>query len=189
VQAKPEVVVATGSEWGYDFVGKTCNEAFIGGRKPQQVKDLSPRIKNAAMENYGRKVKTSIFVNLILAPTDAEADAILLDYWAGADLEAINNVQGLRKMGDGVMTPAQLQAKFDSGDISSLFYAGYPFVGGPQKVVDFMEDLAVNGQLDGLLFTFPDFVKGLKYFDKLVMPLLRERNLIGNADVPKATVN
>jgi hypothetical protein len=40
-----------------------------------------------------------------------------------------------------------------------------------------IEELAVDGDLDGFLFIFPDFVEGLKSFDEQVMPLLRKRGL------------
>jgi len=40
-----------------------------------------------------------------------------------------------------------------------------------------IEELAVDGDLDGFLFIFPDFVEGLAKFDAQVMPLLRQRGL------------
>ena len=40
-----------------------------------------------------------------------------------------------------------------------------------------IEELAVDGDLDGFLFIFPDFVEGLTSFDHQVMPLLRKRGL------------
>jgi alkanesulfonate monooxygenase SsuD/methylene tetrahydromethanopterin reductase-like flavin-dependent oxidoreductase (luciferase family) len=71
---------------------------------------------------------------------------------------------------------AQLRDRFES-NLNRLFYAGIPFVGGPQRVADMIEELAVVGDLDGFLFIFPDFVQGLKRFDEQVMPLLRKRGL------------
>jgi alkanesulfonate monooxygenase SsuD/methylene tetrahydromethanopterin reductase-like flavin-dependent oxidoreductase (luciferase family) len=40
-----------------------------------------------------------------------------------------------------------------------------------------IEELAIEGDLDGFLFIFPDFVEGLAKFDAQVMPLLRKRGL------------
>ena len=40
-----------------------------------------------------------------------------------------------------------------------------------------IEELAIDGDLDGFLFIFPDFVEGLAKFDAQVMPLLRKRGL------------
>jgi hypothetical protein len=52
-----------------------------------------------------------------------------------------------------------------------------------------IEELAVDGDLDGFLFIFPDFVEGLKSFDEQVMPLLRRRGIrrLSPAFVPAAT--
>ena len=52
-----------------------------------------------------------------------------------------------------------------------------PLVAGPERVADVIEDLAVNGDFDGILYTFPDFIDGLERFDDLVMPLLKRRGL------------
>ena len=44
-------------------------------------------------------------------------------------------------------------------------------------MADFIEDMAVNGDFDGMLFSFPDFIEGLERFDDLVLPLLEKRGL------------
>jgi alkanesulfonate monooxygenase SsuD/methylene tetrahydromethanopterin reductase-like flavin-dependent oxidoreductase (luciferase family) len=44
-----------------------------------------------------------------------------------------------------------------------------------------VEELAVDGQVDGVMFVFPDFVDGLTRFGDQVMPLLRQRGLVGAA--------
>ena len=71
---------------------------------------------------------------------------------------------------------AQLRDRFES-NLNRLFYAGIPFVGGPERVADMIESLAVDGDLDGFLFIFPDFVEGLHRFDEQVMQILRKRGL------------
>jgi alkanesulfonate monooxygenase SsuD/methylene tetrahydromethanopterin reductase-like flavin-dependent oxidoreductase (luciferase family) len=58
-----------------------------------------------------------------------------------------------------------------------LFYAGVPFVGGPERVADRLEELALDGDLDGFLFIFPDFIDGIRRFSDQVMPLMRQRGL------------
>jgi pyrimidine oxygenase len=176
----PSIVIATGSEWGYDFVGRACNEAFIGGSTLEILNANSLKVKENAQQRYGRKIKTSTFISLIMGSSDAEANDILQHYWAGADLNAIETVltQGRINRYPNGFKQKELQQKADEGDYSPLFYAGRQLIGGPETIANSIESMVVNGQLDGLMFTFPDFVKGLTDFDKLVMPLLREKNLL-----------
>jgi alkanesulfonate monooxygenase SsuD/methylene tetrahydromethanopterin reductase-like flavin-dependent oxidoreductase (luciferase family) len=58
-----------------------------------------------------------------------------------------------------------------------VIYHAFPLIGGPERVADFIEDMAVNGDFDGMLYSFPDFIDGLERFDDLVMPLLKKRGL------------
>jgi alkanesulfonate monooxygenase SsuD/methylene tetrahydromethanopterin reductase-like flavin-dependent oxidoreductase (luciferase family) len=107
--------------------------------------------------------------NLVLNITD-DLDTV------SVGVVAIDNIYRLRVREKVDTRAAQLRDRFES-NLNRLFYAGIPFVGGPERVADMIETLAVDGDLDGFLFIFPDFIEGLKKFDELVMPLLRKRGL------------
>jgi alkanesulfonate monooxygenase SsuD/methylene tetrahydromethanopterin reductase-like flavin-dependent oxidoreductase (luciferase family) len=59
-----------------------------------------------------------------------------------------------------------------------LFYGGIPLVGGAERVAELIEEHAVGGEIDGMLFVFPEFVNALERFGETVMPLLRKRGLV-----------
>jgi pyrimidine oxygenase len=176
VQDLPPIVCATTSERGWKFVAEHCTAALFGGKDIEDQKRTSRRIKEVAAQ-YGRSdVRTHTLVSLIQGDTDADAQRILRHYQDGADHEAIDNIYRLRVREKVDIRAQQLRDRFES-NLNRLFYASIPFVGGPERIADMIETLAVDGDLDGFLFIFPDFVEGLKKFDAQVMPLLRKRGI------------
>jgi pyrimidine oxygenase len=176
VQNVPPIVCATTSERGWQFVAQHCTAALFGGKDPEDQKNTSRRIKEVAAEHGRSDVRTHTLVNLVQGDSDADAERILKHYQDGADHEAIDNIYRLRVREKDARRAGQLRDRFQS-NLNRLFYAGIPFVGGPERVADMIEELAVDGDLDGFLFIFPDFVEGLAKFDAQVMPLLRQRGL------------
>ena len=49
---------------------------------------------------------------------------------------------------------------------------------GPERAAAMIEELAVDGDVDGVMFVFPDFIQGLTRFSEQVMPLLHKRGLV-----------
>ncbi len=94
----------------------------------------------------------------------------------GAHQEAISNIHRLRSRDKRGAQATGVQERFESED-TRLFYGGLPLVGGPELVADTIEELAVDGAVDGVLFVFPDFIDGLTRFGEQVMPILRKRGL------------
>jgi pyrimidine oxygenase len=167
----PTIVYATNSEGGFRFVAEQCDEAFIqcGPGKNEN----SRRLKALAAER-GRTVKTQAHATLILGESDADAQRIIEHIREGADLEAIANVYDHNYPGD---RRARGQEILEKNFPRSVVYHAFPLIGGPERVADFIEDMAVNGDFDGMLYSFPDFIDGLQRFDDLVMPLLEKRGL------------
>lgn len=176
VQILPPIVCATTSERGWQFVAEHCTAALFGGKDPEDQKRISRRIKEVAAKNGRHNVQTHTLINLIQGDSDADAQRILKYYQNGADHEAIENIYRLRASGQSDTRAAQVRGRYES-DLNRLFYAGIPFVGGPERVANMIEQLAIEGDLDGFLLIFPDFVEGLAKFDAQVMPLLRKRGL------------
>lgn len=170
------ITCATSSERGFRFVAEHCTDGLFGGLNvPQQI-GMSRRMKEIAGE-FDRHVRTHTLVLLIQGDSDDDAEKILRHYEAGADKEAIENIYRLRARGKSKdARPDSYQNRFESND-NRLFYAGVPYVGGPERVADHIEKLAIDGDLDGFLFIFPDFVPGLQRFSEQVMPILRKRGL------------
>jgi pyrimidine oxygenase len=127
-------------------------------------------------------------VSLIQGDTDADAQRILEHYQAGADVEAIANVYNLRVREKDATQSEGYRERFESAR-SRLFYGGVPFAAGPERIAAMVEELAVDGQVDGVMFVFPDFVDGLTRFGEQVMPLLRQRGVLGPAPASAPAAN
>jgi len=171
VQEAVPIVCATSSERGYQFIADHCTDGFFGGTSLDVKKARSLRIKEIAGQQ-GRTVRTHTLIMLIQGDSDRDARRIYDHYQAGADLEAIASVYGKRRDGNS--------ERFAHED-TRLFYGGLPFVGGPESAAAMIEELAVDGRLDGMMFVFPDFIDGLGRFGEAVMPILRRRGLIAAA--------
>ena len=175
VQSTIPIVCATSSERGFQFVSDHCTDGFFGGTTLESKMARSRRIKEVAAST-GKQVRTHTLIMLILGDTDADAQRMLEHYQAGADEDAIQSIYSKRagtKPGDQITL---LRDRFEDSK-TRIFYGGLPFVAGPQKVADMLEELVVDGDVDGVMFVFPDFIEGLKRFDQLVMPLLRQKGL------------
>lgn len=179
VQGILPIVCATSSERGFQFVAEHCTDAFFGGNTLDTKKATSRRIKEIG-QAHGRAVRTHTLVMLIQGDTDADAERLLAYYQAGADVDAIANVYHLRARDKDAPGQVAHRERFESS--TRLFYGGVPFVAGPARVAAMVEELAVDGAVDGIMFVFPDFVDGLTRFDAQVMPLLRQRGLVAPPD-------
>jgi pyrimidine oxygenase len=176
VQSAVPIVCATSSERGFRFIAEHCTDGFFGGTSLESKKTRSKRIKEVAGER-GRNVRTHTLISLILGDTDADAQRILEHYQAGADDEAIESIYSKRAGSKPEDRITILRDRF-AQDRTRIFYGGLPFVAGPQRVAEMLEELIVDGDVDGVMFVFPDFIDGLQHFDQLVMPLLRRRGLV-----------
>jgi pyrimidine oxygenase len=169
-----DISCATSSERGFRFVAEHCTDGLFGGLSRDHQIALGRRMKDVAAE-HGRRVRTHTLIMMIQGDSDADAERLLQHYAAGADQEAIRNIYELRSRdkkpgarGD------RYKVRFESADMR-LFYAGVPYVGGPERIADMLEELAVEGDLDGFLLIFPDFLEGIERFGAQVLPILRQR--------------
>lgn len=178
VQSQVPVVCATSSEQGFKFIADHCTDGFFGGTTIESKIKRSRRIKEVASE-HGKKVRTHSLIMLIQGDSDADANRILEHYQAGADEAAIASIYEKRAGTKAEDRITILRDRFEH-DNTRIFYGGLPFVAGPERIATMIEELVVGGDVDGVMFVFPDFIEGLKRFDQGVMPLLRKRGLTPN---------
>jgi pyrimidine oxygenase len=170
-QPYPAVIYATSSEAGFKFVAAHCDEAFV--RADEQRNMASKTLKKFAAE-HGRRIKTQAAVCLIQGEDDADAQRIVGRYREGAALESICNVYDSGYQGDRAARGKEI---LDQRFPRPLFYHSFPLIGGPEHIANFIEDMARNGDFDGVLFSFPDYIDGLDKFNRHVVPLLKKRGL------------
>jgi pyrimidine oxygenase len=170
----PPIVCATSSERGFQFVAEECDYAFLAANTTARFNEASLKAK-AIARSYGREVKTQAHLILVLGETEAEAQAMFQSYRAGADLEAIGNTYHLRARDAQGDRATMLAERFQSP--GNIFYSAVWHVGGPESTAEFLTDLAVNGQTDGLVFIFHDFLAGMQTFHDKVMPIMRRHGI------------
>jgi pyrimidine oxygenase len=170
----PKIVCATSSERGFEFVARECDYAFLSANTAAQFNAGSLKAKDIAA-GYGREVKTQAHLILVLGETEDEAQAMFQHYREGADEEAIGNTFHLRIRESNAERVAKMTERFQSP--GNIFYSALWFVGGPERTADFLADLAINGQVDGIVLIFHDFLAGMRTFHEKVMPLMRQQGI------------
>jgi len=172
-QPHPPIVCATNSERGFRFVAEACDEAFLAGMT-EELRASTKALKQMA-EEHARRVKTETLIVLIPADTDEDAQRLVMHYRQGADWQAIAQVYDRTSSGSNDRDLNDIAQRFDAPRY--LYYYAPAYAGGPETIADAIEDLAVNGGVDGLVVTFPDYIEGLTKFGRDVMPILKTRGL------------
>jgi pyrimidine oxygenase len=130
----------------------------------------------AAGAERGRQLGVYAQFVLIIGESDAQARRIAEDIVAGADIEAIANVfssAGLDTNAGGSAEHLRtgLSRPLEEGNIA---FMGSPVIyGSAQTVASKIEDIAAETGIEGMLFSWPDFLPGIRAFGEKVMPKLR----------------
>ncbi len=117
-----------------------------------------------------RNVKTYTVFTLVMGESDVEAQQLVEHFRSGADRAALDNVV----RGSRSTRPDSGAMLFDNIRMST-FFGCPPLAGSPATVATIVARLASEGELNGVLFCFPDFIPALEAFDRELMPLLRDR--------------
>lgn len=170
-QPKPSrqipIVCAGQSDRGMRFTAKMGNHNFILGGL-DVVGGISDKLKQYAVEeDRSGQVGTYALFTIVAAETDAEAQAIAQSYMDGGDVEALAGFVGAASADVDGETAKKLQGQ--------AFMGIQPVIGSYQTVASFLDRLADETSVDGVLFTFPDFVDGVTQFGERIMPLLKSR--------------
>lgn len=163
------IVCAGQSENALKFVAKEADFAFVGRMNDtvEQLGQVTKKIADAAGEN-GRSVRSYTLLNVIAAPTDAEAEAERDLYLDNRDDAAIQEF--LRVSGMDVNRADYLKL-----DPATVTFMSIPYVvGSHAKVAAHLDALAAQG-LHGVCLSFPHFATDVPDFIANVMPLMASR--------------
>jgi len=171
----PFLVCAAASDEGLRFTAREVDYAFISEDSIAKTKEKALRAKLIAAEE-GTTVKTQVLTMLVIGETNADAETYLERLIEGADLTALTHA-GRSLSGETRVSTKERGAALlaDGGKI----VLGLPIVGGPTEVAHALIDLAVEGDVDGVLLCFPDFIRGLRQFGSDVMPILANHLDVG----------
>jgi pyrimidine oxygenase len=165
---KPPFLICAGmSARGFEFSVREADGCFIGGRNEAETRDASRRAKALAAK-LGKPIRTYCMMTVIAAATDAEAEARAQTYRDGLDEGAVLGMlesYGVPLSGDGgnAMT-ARAQGAFMTQAV----------VGSPASCAKKIEKFLRDCEIDGLMFVYDDYIRGLRVTGREILPQLRK---------------
>jgi pyrimidine oxygenase len=167
------IVCAGQSPRGKQFVAEMADHQFVMSARSQLEAGVID-IKSRAAAS-GRKVGIYALYQMVLADSDAEALRQAEEIVRLADRGAISNMlasAGLDTNAAG--TSAHLKAALEqSMEEGNMAFMSIPaIVGSPATVARKIDEIGLATGIDGMLFSWPDFVPGIRQFGQQVLPLL-----------------
>ena len=172
-QREIPIVCAGQSPRGQQFVADMADHQFVMTGKS----NLKPGVAaiKARASRAGRKVGIYALYHMLLADSDDEAVRLGAHIIAQADKGAIANILASASLDTNTAgTSDQLKAALEQGiDEGNMAFMGIPVVlGSPATVARQIDDISAATGIDGMLFSWPDFVPGIRRFGEEVVPLL-----------------
>ena len=170
----PVVMNAGSSPAGSDFSARNADVSFVTVDDPAAAEPMVSGFKKMALEQYGRRPKLFSGAFVICRDTEAEAQDALREILAGGDRQAARNLMSIlgvqsQSFGD-ILAQESAEDRFIAG------WSAPAFVGTPEQIAQRFVDIADIG-VDGMMLGFHDYADELAYFDKNVMPLLKQAGI------------
>jgi pyrimidine oxygenase len=172
---KIPLVSAGQSDAGFQFVAEYADESFIHVDR-WHLKEKVDRLK-AAGKRTGRKVGAYALFHLIAAESDREANEIQDRIVQGVDLVALGNMLASAAMDTRT---EGWQTRFLAADLArttpaeghGAFMSIPTICGSYESVAEQMNEIVAESEVGGFLFSFPDFVGGIRDFGERIRPRL-----------------
>ena len=157
----PFLICAGMSSRGFDFSVRECDGCFIGGRDAAETKAASARARGLAAK-LGKAIRTYCMMTVITAATDTEAQAKADKYRAGLDEGAVAGMLESYGAVGNAMT-ARAQGAFMTQAV----------VGSPARCAQQIEVFLRDCDIDGLMFIYDDYARGIAVTGEEILPQLR----------------
>lgn len=176
-QREIPIVCAGQSPRGKQFVADMADQQFVmtdTATLRDSVADITARADQA-----GRKVGIYALFHMIIADSDDEAQRVGQDIIDQADNGALANILASAALDTNTGgTSDQLKAGLNQSlEDGNLAFMGIPVIhGSAATVARKIETIGRETGVDGMLFSWPDFVSGCRNFGENVMPLLKREH-------------
>jgi pyrimidine oxygenase len=175
----PPIICAGNSDTGLRFTVEEAQAAFINAPTHAEAAATSRRAKRIAAQ-LGKSIKTYAMVMIIPGQTNAEALLRMEDYNAGVNMVALqagvashlHELQQAQAHGEAVIPT--LQRRIDRATVPDPYIPGYPYVGSAVSIAQQLQEVIIDGDFDGFVLTFPDFIADLQFFGQRVLPLMAD---------------
>jgi pyrimidine oxygenase len=167
--SRPFLVCAGASKRGMRFTVEGMDAIFLSGKDNDDLARNSRMAKSMAQE-VGRSIKTYTMMMLVIGGTDSAAQAMADRYIEGFDEGAWRGMmQAYGFLDNEIGKQNDFTSKARSGFMSSHL------IGSADTIARRLRELLGDGQLDGAMLIFPDYVEGVPLFAEQVMPAIRAR--------------
>ena len=162
---RPYMICAGQSERGLRFTVRNTDACFIGGVDVDDTRRAS-RLARSIAQEYGTTTKTFCMCTVVHDETDAAAAKKVAFYREGLDAGAVQGMQrsyGMEADGrDSIM-----------GQNAKNTFMTHMVHGTPETCREGIKSLIIEGELDGVMLIFPDYVEGLTVFGNEILPGLK----------------
>lgn len=172
----PPIMSAGGSETGRRFACEHADICFVllQAEDPEEWARQIAAYKQFARDEYGREVQVWTYAPMVQRDTMKEARDYL--HYYAVEHQDRDSVDGWIK---GLATSAKTMSVETLENLRTHFAAGgggNQFVGTADYIAERLTQLSQAG-LDGILFTYVDFLDGMNRFNRDVLPILEQRGL------------
>lgn len=167
------LVCAGQSPAGREFVAEFAQHQFVLTSETNLISSVNDIRVRA--DQHNRQVGVYALFHMVVADTDDDARGMVDCIIEGADQGAITNILAsadldTNKGGTADQLKAALSQSVEEGNMA---FMGIPVIyGSPATVARRIDEIKAKTGIDGMLFSWPDFVAGLDRFGNDVMPLL-----------------
>ena len=161
---------------GMRFSAKHSQIGLISphGEKPEDWRPQVEAYKKMAREEFGREIQLWTNVSVVQRETQKAANDYLHRY---AEEYLDNEVM------DSIMATISKENNIPAGSERLAFMrrrmsvgAGHPLIGTPESIAKELAAISAVG-IDGVIMTWPDYIDGVRRFNKEVLPLLEQAGL------------
>ena len=173
---KPHIEIFKGgsSRAARDMASRVSDWYFTNGNTPAELKKQIDDIREKAKAN-NHQVKIGVNAFVIARDTEEEAQAVLQEIIAKANIQAVNSFgDATREAGAATAEGEGNWAKSTFEDLVQ-YNDGFKtnLIGTPQQIAERIVELKSVG-VDLVLSGFLHFIEEVEYFGEKVLPLVRE---------------
>ena len=176
------LVSAGQSDAGFQFVAEYADESFMVADR-WHLKEKVDRLK-AAGERTGREVGGYALFQIIAAGTQNEATDVQRRIVEGIDLTALGNMLDSASLDSnkGGSSEHHLEGLSRTPEQGHGAFMSIPTIcGSYERVAEQLDEIVAESGIDGCLFSFPDFVEGIRSFGEHIYPRLSCTTALANA--------
>ena len=167
----PVLVNAGNSPAGLEFSAREVDFNFLTLDTVEHGREVLADLHRCA-HGYGREIGAMTCAMMICRDTEREAQEVRREILERSDWGAAGNIMKVLGIESG-----SFQEQIRSfGERFILGWGGYPIVGTPEQSVDQLKTISAMG-IEGVILGFLDYDEELAYFERAVMPLLKQEGL------------